>query len=90
MSLCKTCGSPILWTRTPTGKKMPLDPDLTMEGDIILVEAPDTGDVVAVHRSKAAEYIGTDPDAAAEVALTPGRTSHFATYPQAAAHRRAR
>lgn len=87
MSQCKSCGAPVLWVRTMKGKKMPLDPDLTLEGEMILVDLPD-GSIAAVHRSSVSEFDGLL--GAVELAAAPGRTSHFATCPNADQHRRAR
>lgn len=31
---CGRCGRPIVWARTPTGKRMPLDPDPCDDGNV--------------------------------------------------------
>lgn len=38
MSTCKTCGAPIRWARTDTGKAIPVDPEPRADGNITLVD----------------------------------------------------
>lgn len=61
---CRSCGAPIVWTKTTNGKRMPLDakPELRMVLDVTTGVA----NVVDAY------------------------TSHFATCPDAADHRRKR
>lgn len=61
MSACKSCGAPIVWAVTLTGKRMPLD------------EKPEKRFVL-------------DRDGKCSLLYT--YTSHFASCPQAAQHRR--
>lgn len=76
MITCKSCGRPIIWARTESGKAMPLDAQpvdaAKVEGTCIL----DQG----VARFGA---IDTAPG-------VPHYVSHFATCPNAAAHRKPR
>lgn len=85
MPECRSCGAPILWVKTESGKLMPLDPDLDPKAPMILVERPDNGEILAIHRSKVVDFMDDD-----EAGLWPGRTSHFQTCPNADEHRRRR
>ena len=33
---CRSCGAEIIWTETNTGKRMPVDADVTANGNIML------------------------------------------------------
>lgn len=70
--LCKTCGAAIEWVLTRKGKRMPLDVAPTLYGEFVVVI--ENGQLIARKRT---------PDD-----LGAARTSHFATCPQAAQHRR--
>lgn len=79
MSVCKTCHLAITWTtNVTTGKRMPVDPTPTEAGNIILLAGNDGPESRVLTK--------------AELAARPTRSglyvSHFATCPQAAAHRR--
>lgn len=53
MSLCKTCGARIVWCRTDTGKRIPVDPEPCRDGNLVLV----SGDLLPTVRSVGrAEY----------------------------------
>lgn len=72
MTRCRTCNAPVLWCVTTTGKKMPVDQRQSPHGNLILEYQPATGETLARY-------------------VQPGEgthTSHFATCPQAAEHRR--
>lgn len=84
MPNCRSCRAPIVWVRTETGKAMPLDPDMEATGPWILIERPDDGEIIAVHRSKVVELTGEE-----DAASWPGRESHWSTCPNADTHRRA-
>lgn len=78
---CTTCGKLVVWAYTTSGKRMPVDPEPVNGGNVVLV----TG-----NQQPEAQVLG-----AAEVARRAGlglrcHTSHFATCPQAAQHRRAK
>lgn len=81
MSICRTCGNPIMWVETSTGKRMPVDLNPTVRGNITLQRAG--GKVYAtVHASTAAAQLATeDPDVKTFI-------SHFTTCPHARMHRR--
>ncbi len=38
MAKCKSCGATMLWTKTPSGRNMPLDPDPVPDGNVILID----------------------------------------------------
>ncbi len=82
---CKSCGAPIFWAESDrTGVSMPVDAEPSGAGNIQLVDR--RGKIVAQMLGGSAKNIR---DAA--WALTGKhtlRTSHFATCPNAAAHRR--
>jgi hypothetical protein len=70
---CGSCGALIAWVRTAAGKRMPIDFEPTEDGNVVI--EPDG----VVHVLKAGEF------------PVPGEarhTSHFATCPKAAEHRR--
>lgn len=46
MSKCKSCGAEILFMKTELGKWMPLDPEPTYEGNVMINRAEDTCSVV--------------------------------------------
>lgn len=58
-SACKKCEAPMIWTKTEAGKNMPLDADPADNGTFCLLESPDDGSPLAVHRTKTpADYDG--------------------------------
>ena len=72
---CKSCGAPMTWIRTRGGKWMPCDAApirFRKGGDELFVTAK--GDVVRGTRDEEGTLLG--------------RSSHFATCPNAAQHRR--
>jgi hypothetical protein len=74
VSLCKTCGEQIIWCRTETGKRMPLDANPTAEGNLTL----NTGELLPT-----ASSVG-------RTGHKPGQLlykSHFASCKQAMVHR---
>lgn len=76
-STCRSCNAPIYWAKWPeTGKNVPIDAAPSPTGNLA-VSKPPTGLVVAHWR----------PDLHAS---HPRRTSHFATCPNAAEHRKPR
>jgi len=38
MSVCKSCGAPVLWSKTTTGKAIPLNPVPIVGGNLELVD----------------------------------------------------
>jgi hypothetical protein len=71
---CKSCGAPIRWAITRSGRRMPLDYDESPTGNVLLF-----GD-------ESCRVIGADEQFTPSDATR--HTSHFATCPQGAAHRR--
>lgn len=82
---CRSCKALIVWTITSKNKRMPLDLLASPTGNVVLTAATDSDDwgneipVVAVL---------TDHEAQTETRTR--YTSHFATCPDAAQHRRTR
>ncbi len=74
---CRSCGAEISWATSPTGTLMPLDGQPTTDGNL------------AVHRDTRGD-LHARPLKAGEEPLEHERRgmSHFATCPNAAAHRR--
>lgn len=75
MSDCKSCGAPILWAKTIKGRLIPLDPDPSPKGNIVIGEAG----TALVFNSPAA--------IAPRLEGEPRYLSHFATCPNADQHR---
>lgn len=79
MTICKTCKAPIRWVKlSKTGKNIPLDPEPSPEGNVY------------ISTSGRALVLDKDLVKRAKAADEPLHTSHFATCPQADAHRKAR
>jgi len=76
---CKTCGAPIIWTKTKAGKAAPIDAEATPEGNIIVYRAGGEikSDVLSKDRLDVARLAGARL-----------HTSHFVTCAQADSHRR--
>lgn len=73
MAVCKGCGRPIIWVKTPGGKSMPCDPDLLAYWEKLGATekiVTTNGEVVSC------EFEG-DPQAATGY----GRIPHWATCP---------
>lgn len=82
---CRSCGAVIVWTFTPKGRRMPLDPESVSDGNVIV-----TGHIQGGkdHGTPTVTVLR-----AGELPLQPGEplyVSHFSTCPQAAQHRRKR
>lgn len=76
---CRSCGAPIRWERTSSGKRIPLDADPARGGNV---------DVVWIGGERVAVVLGPADAAAAEVDGHVLYRAHFATCPDAATHRR--
>ncbi|MFA6031151.1 MAG: hypothetical protein WC969_14945 [Elusimicrobiota bacterium] len=76
LSACRSCGAPILWAETASGKKCPFDAKPTPAGEWALDDT--------THPPLAAKIVR------AEGSSESGFTCHFATCPNAAEHRRKR
>jgi hypothetical protein len=69
MPKCRNCGRPIIWAKTPRGKRMPLDASPSPEGTLCLV-----ADLISFLKSVHLEMLRGDG--------TPLYTSHFQTCPK--------
>lgn len=83
--VCRSCKTPIVWTHTEKGKSMPVDAERAADGNIVLSMRGERWPV-AVYQSK------QDIETLKRQAATRGEElllykSHFATCPNAAAHR---
>lgn len=76
VSRCRSCGAPIVWAVTERGRRMPLDAQPVVAGNIEVSRRPD-GAILATVRAEA------QGEAQRYV-------SHFSTCPQAGQHRRRR
>lgn len=88
MKFCASCGAPILWAHTAAGKKMPVDARLSAVGNLFVFETNGSDGPL-----EAVSVTATDDPRVRAALSDPGRsraTSHFATCPNAAQHRRAR
>ena len=70
---CSSCSAPIVWATTSSGKKMPLDAAPNPRGNLVMDDAGNVGPVPGEEGA---------PD------LGKRYTSHFATCPHHAMHRR--
>jgi hypothetical protein len=81
---CKSCGAPIIWACTCKGKAMPVDAEPNPEGNVMLTRRIGMEPLATVKgKGKAADLCARLGGGIASV-----HTSHFATCPNAAAHRR--
>ena len=89
MPKCKTCSSPVVWIRTPSGRAMPCNPErihawrpptpaegITSRAERVTLVTED-GNVLTAFMQGGSGWVSIE-----------GRTSHFATCPQANEHRR--
>lgn len=53
MSTCRGCGAEITWTRTMTGRRMPIDPEPVEDGNIRLLGTNFVGEEIARVTTKA-------------------------------------
>lgn len=97
MATCSSCHAPIVWCRTETGARMPVDVDPDPNGIVIktgaTVREPNTGryeDVVRV--LKKAERTLFDPDEPDDGSdhVDLRFNSHFSTCPDSKRHRKPR
>lgn len=83
MSACRSCGAAVVWAVTGTGKRLPLDAEPVDGGNVLLAPAaPGQTPLATVVGKRGQPSIFGDDG--------PRYTSHFATCPQADAHRRPR
>lgn len=77
---CRSCGAPIIWADTITGRRMPLDKEPSKDGNIVLGLRSDDVPLALVQTAQTLQRL-----------LLKGErlyTSHFATCPEASKHRR--
>lgn len=80
---CRSCGAEIVWTITGTGKRMPIDAYPADDGNLFVFVRPGM--------TPESESVASDSPRAREHAAlgdAPRFRSHFATCPDAVAHRR--
>ena len=82
MTVCKSCGASIIWIKTSAGKTMPRN------AEPLTYRATPNGTAVIVTPN--GETLKADIEEHPENATGIGYISHFATCPNAAAHRRRR
>jgi hypothetical protein len=81
MAECRSCGAAVDWATTTTGKQTPLDREPTQDGNVILLHAvPGVGPLAVTLSGPTLDRARTHGAVL--------RTSHFATCPNAAEHRR--
>lgn len=78
-SRCKSCHASIVWCETEAGKRMPLDAEPSLSGNTIVLGLGPDARTPRVRVLSAIELPASSG---------PRYTSHFATCPQAAEHRR--
>lgn len=81
MSTCRSCGEPITWAITANGKRMPLDAEPSMEGNVVLTRA-EPGE------TPIARVLAGDALAEARLAAVPLHLLHHVTCPHGRAWRR--
>lgn len=74
---CRSCGAPMVWVLTRSGGHMPLDPEPSPRGNIVLELGPNDQTVSRVLRAD-------EEPASGQLRWL----SHFATCPNAKEHRR--
>lgn len=74
-STCRSCGAPIAWAKTPTGRSMPVDFAPVANGNVVLFDGPDGLLAVVAYASAAPGK--------------PRHQAHFVSCPYAAEHRKA-
>lgn len=77
MSVCKSCGASIIWARTPAGRTIPIDREPSDDGNVRLSYEGHKANALVVGKSDDLFSIGE-----------PRHQSHFATCPNADAHRK--
>lgn len=75
---CKSCLARILWAQSESGKAIPLDPEPTANGNLVLLDPLDPREPPIASR------VDRRPPG------VPLYVAHFVTCPQAAQHRKSR
>lgn len=79
MSVCRSCGAPILWAQTVNDRRIPIDADPVDDGNLVLTY-PSPGTALALVVDPAQTTLG-DP---------PRYISHYVTCPDADSWRKHR
>ena len=80
--VCRTCGAPVIWLHTLSGREMPLDAEPVADGNLVIVNTGQSRYVVPAPKQ------APEPDLFRAPELR--YRSHFATCPHAKQHRRKR
>ena len=91
MSVCKSCGAPIIWAVSPGGKFMPVDGE-PVEAGTILLSHQQVGEppVARVQLVDDLERLRAEHERSPQAGPLRLFTSHLATCPNVATHRRPR
>lgn len=79
MSACRSCGAAVVWGLTKTGKRMPVDAAPVIGGNVVMVAGNDGPELLVLAKPEVERRRGLG---------LPTHTSHFATCPHAAGHRK--
>jgi hypothetical protein len=89
--VCASCKAPIVWAVTEHGKRMPVDAEPTITGNIVLSHRRAGEPPIALHQPmNALERLAAAHDCSPHDGPLRLFTSHFATCPYADQHRRER
>lgn len=80
MTKCKSCGKPIIWVKTPSGRSMPCDPEL-----VPYCAVPKAKDKIV---TPAGSVLSCEYKEDGQGATGLGYIPHWATCPNADAHRK--
>lgn len=84
LTSCKSCRAAIAFVRLPSGRRLPINPTPTDNGNVHVTGSH-------LDTEPAARVINSQTDSLFDnAATTPTYTSHFATCPNANQHRRSR
>lgn len=89
MANCRSCGAPIWWARSRADRRLPIDQDPTPGGNLVVATAE--GDVLDGAELDEARAGGQSYVVVVAEGMAPGVprwVTHFATCPNAKAHRR--
>jgi hypothetical protein len=87
--VCASCKAPLIWATTERGKRMPVDSEPVTGGNILLSHRHVGEPPVALPQAKAAlEQLAAEHERSPQEGPLRLFTSHFATCPDAAAHRK--
>lgn len=78
---CSSCGATVLWVVTRAGERMPLDPELDRDGDVVIVTS-NGGEYGLVSKLQPASQL-----ALLDADERPRYRSHWSTCPNAEQHR---